>query len=365
MSVLVAARMRTSTLIVCVPPRRMNSFSCMTRRSLAWVSRLMRGDLVEEDGPLVGRLEEPFLQGHGAGEGALDVAEQVALEQVGRQGAAVDGDERGLGPVRVHVDGPGDELLAGAALALEEDRAPGRGGGLDEVEDVLHGLALADDVGEAEALPELVLEPDVLVLEALALEGLLDGHEQELVVLERLLDVVEGADLHGRDGRLDRAVGRDDDDRDQGIDPLDPPQDLDAVHPRHEKVEEDDVEGLGGEFLQRLLARARDLDLVALRRQELGQDVVDDRLVVDDVDDAFAAHGRCPRRRGGRLPGAVAADRQGDGERRAAADLALDVDAAVVLLDDGVADGQAETGPLADALGREERIEDAGAGAPA
>ena len=43
------------------------------------------------------------------------------------------------------------------------------------------------------------------------------------------------------------------------------------------------------------------------------------------------------------------------------ADLALDVDAAVVLLDDGVADGQAQPGALADALGREERIEDAGA----
>ena len=260
------------------------------------------GDLVEEDGPLVGRLEQALLQGHGAGERALDVAEEVALEQVRREGAAVDRDEGGVGPVRVQVDGPGDQLLAGPALALEEDRAPGRGGRLDQLEDGLHGLALADDVGEAEALAELVLEADVLVLEALALEGLLE-HEQEIVVLEGLLDVVEGADLHGRDGRLDRAVGGDDDDGRQRVDPLDPPQDLDPVHPRHEEVEQDDVEGLGRELLERLLARARDLDLVALRGQELGQDVVDDRLVVDDVDDAFAAHGSCPRARNGRLAG--------------------------------------------------------------
>ena len=42
-------------------------------------------DLVEEDRPLVGELEEPLLRIHRAGEGALDVAEQVRLEQVGRQ----------------------------------------------------------------------------------------------------------------------------------------------------------------------------------------------------------------------------------------------------------------------------------------
>ena len=59
-----------------------------------------------------------------------------------------------------------------------------------------------------------------------------------------------------------------------------------------------------------------------------------------------------------RLHRAVA-DRQRDEERRAGARLGLHRDAAAVLLDDRVGDGQAEARALADFLRREERIEDA------
>ena len=51
-------------------------------------------DLVEEDAALVGELEQALLRVDGAGERALDVAEQRRLEQVRRQVAGVDGDER-------------------------------------------------------------------------------------------------------------------------------------------------------------------------------------------------------------------------------------------------------------------------------
>ncbi len=108
---------------------------------------------------------------------------------------------------------------------------------LDELEDALHRLALPDDLLEAEPPTELVLEPDVLAPEPPVLEGPADGHE-EVVVLEGLLDVVEGPLLHGRDGRFDRGVGGDDDDHGIGIDPLQPVEDLDAVHAGHEQVEE-------------------------------------------------------------------------------------------------------------------------------
>ena len=57
-------------------------------------------DLVEEDRALVGELEQPLLRVDGAGEGALDVTEQVRLEQVGRQVAGVDGDERAIATAR-------------------------------------------------------------------------------------------------------------------------------------------------------------------------------------------------------------------------------------------------------------------------
>ena len=51
-------------------------------------------DLVEEERAAVGDLEEPLAVGVGAGEGPLAVAEELALDEVLGQGAAVDRDER-------------------------------------------------------------------------------------------------------------------------------------------------------------------------------------------------------------------------------------------------------------------------------
>ena len=47
-------------------------------------------DLIEEDGAAVGGLEAALVVGHGAGEGALDVAEEFGLQQRLGQRAAVD-----------------------------------------------------------------------------------------------------------------------------------------------------------------------------------------------------------------------------------------------------------------------------------
>jgi hypothetical protein len=46
------------------------------------------------------------------------------------------------------VEGFGDELLAGAALALDEDGGAGGRDLGDEVEDAEHDFAFADDVGK-------------------------------------------------------------------------------------------------------------------------------------------------------------------------------------------------------------------------
>ena len=51
-------------------------------------------DLVEEQGAAVGHLELAGLARHGAGEGALLVAEELAFEQGLGERGAVDGDER-------------------------------------------------------------------------------------------------------------------------------------------------------------------------------------------------------------------------------------------------------------------------------
>ena len=54
----------------------------------------------------------------GAGEGAFLVAEQLALDEIARDRRHVDRDEGALLALAVVVQGAGDELLAGAGLAV-------------------------------------------------------------------------------------------------------------------------------------------------------------------------------------------------------------------------------------------------------
>ena len=95
-------------------------------------------DLVEEQRAAVGRLELALLVRDRAGERALDVAEQLALEQVLGDRAAVDRDERLAGARRAVVDLARDQLLAGAGLAGDQHRDVGRRDLLDLAEHLLH-----------------------------------------------------------------------------------------------------------------------------------------------------------------------------------------------------------------------------------
>ncbi len=65
--------------------------------------------------------------------------------------------------------------------------------------------------------------------------------EQELFEFHGFGDVVQCPGLHRIHGRLDRPIGRDDDDVDLRIDPFDRLEDLHSVHPRHLVIEEDQV----------------------------------------------------------------------------------------------------------------------------
>ena len=79
-------------------------------------------DLVEEDRPLVGRLELADHPLGRAGERALLVAEEFAFQERLGECRAVDADERSVAARAGRVDRPGDEFLADAALAANEHR---------------------------------------------------------------------------------------------------------------------------------------------------------------------------------------------------------------------------------------------------
>ena len=143
-SALVAAISRTSVWIVSLPPTRSNRCSWSSRRIFAWVSGGHVADLVEEERAAVALLELADPLAVGPGERALLVAEQLALQQALRDGRAVDRQERLVGPLAVLVDGPGDQLLAGAALAEDQHRHVLRGDPADRLVHLLHRRAAAD-----------------------------------------------------------------------------------------------------------------------------------------------------------------------------------------------------------------------------
>src|SRR5262245_17806710 len=82
--------------------------------------------LVEEQRAAVGELEAAAPLLDGAGEGAFLVAEELAFHELARERRAVDLDECPLAPAAELVDRARDELLPGAGLTLDQDRAIGR-----------------------------------------------------------------------------------------------------------------------------------------------------------------------------------------------------------------------------------------------
>ena len=122
-STCVAARMRTSTCTVRSLPTGSKLFSCSARSSFACSSSGSSPTSSSNSVPPCAIWKRPARSPRGAGEGALHVAEQLALQQPRGDGRAV---ERHEGLVRARapaVDGPREQLLARARLAQQQHRA--------------------------------------------------------------------------------------------------------------------------------------------------------------------------------------------------------------------------------------------------
>src|SRR5262249_8589978 len=80
-------------------------------------------DLVEKQAPAACRLDLPDHSGAlGARESAVDIAEQLARQDVARQPTAIQGHERAGRALPALVDGAREHLLADAGLALQQHR---------------------------------------------------------------------------------------------------------------------------------------------------------------------------------------------------------------------------------------------------
>ena len=133
-------------------------------------------DFVEEERAAVGHFEQALLHGLGVGEGAALVAEEFGFHQGLGNGRAVDGDKRLVLPAALVMDGFGDEVFAGAALALYQDGGGFAGRDLaDEAQQLGHLWRNANDVVIAGAASHLAAQRLDFGAQASGLERVLDG----------------------------------------------------------------------------------------------------------------------------------------------------------------------------------------------
>src|ERR1019366_4613147 len=238
-------------------------------------------NLIKEQRPAIGHLEQAFLAGDGAGEGAFDVAEERGLQQVRWHRTGVHRDERAVAARRVHVNGFGDQLFARTALALQQHGGTAGRHLRHQVEDAQHGLAFADDVLEVVALLESALQLDYFFFSAApANRSAYVG--QQFLVVPRLLDEVGGAGLHGIYRVLHRAVRRNHDDGQIGIALADIVQDFNAIAFGQGEIQQHQVEGMFRNASQALHAVVSYLHGIAFKLQQSLQRLTDGGFVVND-----------------------------------------------------------------------------------
>ena len=174
------------------------------------------GDLVEQDRPGPDDLELPPGPPLGPRERAAFVPEDERLDERPREGRAVDRHERvRLARARL-VQSAGDELLAGARLAAQEDRRVGVGDAAHEVPDGLHRARRPDDGAEAPRAIDLLPQLGDLAPERQALAEALDDRQDHLGRELVLQHVVLGPVAHRLADLLELHQGRDHDRRDVG-----------------------------------------------------------------------------------------------------------------------------------------------------
>ena len=243
-------------------------------------------DLVEEERAAVGLLELTDALVDGAGERALLMAEENALDEVLGDRAAVDGDERPAGALALALDGARDQFLADAGFAFDQDGDVGGCGTAAEGDDLVHDVAAHDEIVEGQRAFDFLLDARDLTLQGLDLECALYRYVEPLLA-RGLHDEVGGPCAHGADGGLDGAVGGLHDDWGRaglGADALEHGH---AVGAGHDEIEQDDGDGRAFrafEDLEGVFSALGGADVVAQPLDHLFKDAALGRIVIDDED---------------------------------------------------------------------------------
>ena len=182
-SALVAEKTRTSTRRVLDEPTRSNSPVSIVRSSLACRLRDV-GDFVQKQRAAVGHFEAADAIALGVGKGALDVAEQFALENALGQAAGVDRNQRPGRAQRDRMQRLRHQAFAGAVFAGDQDIGVRRPDPRDHVQHRPHGRRIGDQLRETlrAQRPVLRFQPLPFAQRAAQLDlGLEDGGEPRVV----------------------------------------------------------------------------------------------------------------------------------------------------------------------------------------
>ncbi len=213
-------------------------------------------DLVEEQRAAIGQLETALAAIEGAGECALLVPEDLALEQRFRNRGAVDRDKRLLLTGTELVDGLRDQFLARPRLAPDEDR--GRGGRrlLDDLVDLPHLRTAADHRPERALIAQLLAQHLHLAQGVVPLHDLVEEDLQPLG-FDGFGQVVVGAVLDGLDRRFHGSLRGEDEHRVVPAVVRQGPQQFEPTHPGHDQVRDDDRRAEAGDARERFFPVAR------------------------------------------------------------------------------------------------------------
>ncbi len=184
------------------------------------------------------------------------------------------------------MDGARDQFFPGAAFSGDKDRSVSGGDGLDGVEHLLHGLALADHVGRTLHFGHGLAQANVFLLYLAMGEGLLDL-VGDVVGIERLGDVVIGAVLQRGHGGLDRGIAGHDDDEHFGIDLVHAALQFNAIRAAHFDIDQRQVPLAFSQAGERLLRVFGAADLITLFAKPFAQRVAHAEFVVDNEEFAF------------------------------------------------------------------------------
>ncbi|OPZ76781.1 MAG: hypothetical protein BWY77_01825 [bacterium ADurb.Bin431] len=230
----------------------------------------------------MGQLKEAALGPLGVGESPLFIAEKFALQQVLRDGGAVDLDHRLLGAGAGRMDGIGNQLLAGAALPLQQYRgARGLGDDLDQIEHLLDGGALTIEARFRRPAALLLLQTGDLQLEAMGLEGL--GHHQfEFVQLEGFEQIIIGPRFESLHCGTGVGEGGDHDHQQLRLELTDARQHLQTTFAGQLDVKQDQVDQPLLDPRQRLLPARCGLDEVALPLHHISDGFAEILIILDD-----------------------------------------------------------------------------------